>query len=104
MADYGVGTWDANGKFNNYGIQPITVVGRQSLELLQRTGTYTYTVPSGYVLRFFHTTTIIAALRERRRVVVSGNSIVITDAGNDNVAASTFPALQAELVAYIEKV
>jgi hypothetical protein len=40
MAQYGVETWDASGRVNNYGIKPVSVSGYLQLAQNEKTGSY----------------------------------------------------------------
>jgi hypothetical protein len=48
MANWGIQTWDASGNPNNTGIVPVLVVATVYLSAGQVSGTYSYTVPSGF--------------------------------------------------------
>ncbi len=43
MAEYGVQTWDASGKVNNYGIKPVSVCGFLQLAVNPKTGSFPLT-------------------------------------------------------------
>ena len=49
---YGIQTWDASGNPNNYGIKPVSVVGRIQLAAGQNSGSWSFTVPSGMKVGF----------------------------------------------------
>jgi hypothetical protein len=53
MAEYGVQTWDASGKVNNYGIKPVSVSGTLQLAVNQKTGSYSVPLPPGCKLTYF---------------------------------------------------
>lgn len=100
MADYGVQTWNASGDPNNYGIKPVSVLGRIALADGQTSGSWSYSVPSGMKVGF------VVSLNDfgisvGRRIVASGNTITVTAAsttGGGNYAAS-----KCELIVYMEK-
>lgn len=97
---FGIQTWDANGKPNNYGVKPVSVVGRIPLSMGQNTGSWSYTVPAGMKVGF------AVSLDEGgstvgRRIVASGNTITITAASNTGVG--NYPASKCELIVFMEK-
>lgn len=101
MSDFGFASWSENGTPNNYGIKPVTVIQSISLALNQKTGTYAFTVPSGYKLGFiFVPVGADSYVAGRRIITVSGSSIVMT-AGTDN-SLNQFQACQASLVVFLE--
>lgn len=98
---WGFQTWDANGKPNNYGIKPVSVVGRIPLAVGQNAGSWSFTVPAGMKVGF------AVSLDEGgsavgRRIVASGNTITITAASNTGVG--NYPASKCELIVFMEKV
>lgn len=98
---FGIQTWDANGKPNNYGIKPVSVVGSIPLATGQNTGSWSFTVPAGMNVGF------AVSLDEGgstvgRRIVASGNTITITAASNTGVG--NYPASKCELIVFMEKV
>lgn len=78
---YGIQTWDASGNPNNYGIKPVSVVGRIQLAAGQNSGSWSFTVPSGMKVGF------ALSLDEGgnsvgRSIVASGNTITVTAASS----------------------
>lgn len=105
---WGVQTWDANGKPNNYGIKPVSVYGTQILANGQKSGAWTVPVPSGLRLNYYHVAnaseTSSAGLGNgRRKVTVSGNTISVSSAGDTEYAANTYQAARAFLVITLER-
>ncbi|ENB6636648.1 hypothetical protein ABH584_002874, partial [Enterobacter hormaechei] len=49
---WGIQTWDANGIPNNYGIKPVSVVGRVQLSEGQTSGSWSFTIPAGMKVGF----------------------------------------------------
>lgn len=97
---YGVATWDSNGRPNNYGIKPVSVVGRIELASGQTTGSYSFTIPNGYKVGF------VVSLDEGGRGVgrsirASGNNISISAASS--FGPNNYPASKCELVVFLEK-
>ena len=103
MASYGISTWDANGKYNNYGIKPVSVVGYIELANGQKTGSYSFSIPSGMKVGFAlgipnHSGTV--SYRDKRRIVASGNTITIQATTGDGV--NDYPAIAAMLIVFVE--
>ncbi|WP_413499173.1 hypothetical protein [Buttiauxella gaviniae] len=97
---WGFQTWDANGTPNNYGIKPVSVVGRIQLTAGQTSGNWSFTVPSGMKVGF------AVSLDEGgnsvgRRIVASGNTITVTTASS--VGLGNYPASKCEVVVYMEQ-
>ncbi|EIF6650266.1 hypothetical protein H6D83_000959 [Escherichia coli] len=101
MATFGVATWDASGKANNYGIRPSVVVGYISLSSGQVSGTYTFTVPTGCKLSYGMTLDHGTTSTTRRKITISGGTVSISSAGN-TVGANIWPASQCEIVIFAE--
>lgn len=105
---WGVKTWDKNGKPNNYGIKPVSVYGSQLLANGQKSGTWTVPVPAGLRLNFYHVlnnsdTSSGGMGNGRRRITVSGNTVTVSGAGDNEFSANTFQAGRAFLILTIEK-
>lgn len=97
---WGVQTWDANGNPNNYGIKPVSVVGRIPLAAGQNSGSWSFTVPAGFKVGY------VVSLDEGgnsvgRRIVASGNSITVTAASD--IGLGNYPASKCELIVFMEK-
>lgn len=101
MTTFGIATWDANGKANNYGIKPSVVVGYISLSSGQVSGTYTFTVPTGCKLSYAMTLDYGTISSTRRKISISGGTVSISSAGN-TVGADIWPASQCEIVIFAE--
>lgn len=100
MADWGIQTWDANGKPNNYGIKPVSVVGLIQLSAGQTSGSWSFTLPPGMKVGFV-TSLDEGAPSVGRRIVASGNTITISAAST--VGAGNYPASKCELVVFMER-
>jgi hypothetical protein len=72
MAEYGVQTWDASGKVNNYGIKPVSVSGTLQLAVNQKTGSYSVPLPPGCKLTYFQIMNDDQWGTGRRKVTISG--------------------------------
>ena len=85
---WGFGTWDANGADNNTGLVRIN-----ALATLQAgngtTGTFSFALPSGYTLDFLVQPGGLAT--GRRRIAVSGNTLVLSNVGDTDFSAGTYP-------------
>lgn len=97
---WGIQTWDANGIPNNYGVKPVSVVGRIQLAAGQTSGSWSFTVPSGMKVGF------VLSLDEGgngvgRRIVAAGNTITVTAASA--VGLGNYPASKCEIVVFMEK-
>lgn len=106
MADYGVQTWGADGTPNNYGIKPVSVISSILLTNGQKSGSWSFTVPSGLKLNYYHVQNgngDAGGLNSgRRKVVITGNTITVSSAGNAEYLANTFPAGRAFLIITLE--
>ncbi|HAJ7191176.1 TPA: hypothetical protein HNO18_06375 [Escherichia coli] len=102
MATFGVATWDANGKANNYGIKPSVVVGYISLSDGQVSGSYSFPVPSGCKLSYAMALDYGTLSTTRRKIVISGGAVTITNAG-DTIGADIWPAGRCDVVFFVEK-
>lgn len=97
---WGIQTWDASGKPNNYGIKPVSVVGRIPLTTGQNSGSWSFSVPAGMRVGF------AVSLDEGgntvgRRIVASGNTITISP--SSDVGLGNYPASKCELIVFMEK-
>lgn len=98
---WGVQTWDAAGKPNNYGLVPVSLIGKIELSLGQVSGSWSFTVPNGFRLDYIHQPKIIAYNNVRRLITVSGNKISLSQAGENSLGFGTEMALEAFLIVYI---
>nr|DAW21262.1 MAG TPA: hypothetical protein [Caudoviricetes sp.] len=97
---FGVETWDAQGRPNNYGIKPVSVAGIIKLATGQTSGSWSFTIPSGMKVGFAVTldeggTTVGRAIR------ASGNTITVSAA--NSVGIGNYPASACEVVVFVEK-
>ena len=97
---YGIQTWDASGKPNNYGIKPVSVVGRIQLAAGQTSGSWSFTAPSG-----MHVGCVLSpddgGNSVGRRIVASGRPITVRAASS--VGLGNYPASKCEVVVFMEK-
>lgn len=89
-----------NGLPNNYGIKPVSVVGRIQLAAGQTSGYWSFAVPPGMKVGF------VLSLDEGgnsvgRRIVASGNTISVIAASD--VGLGNYPASKCEVVVFMEK-
>jgi hypothetical protein len=98
---FGIQTWDANGKPNNYGLVPVSVVGFFHVAQNQQSGSATYTVPAGFVMDILQAFAGESYTNTRRKVTVSGGSITIGAAGDADFGADTYPALAGHIIAFL---
>lgn len=97
---YGVQTWDASGRPNNYGIKPVSVVGMISLAQGQVSGTYAFNVPAGYKVGFVQSLANQAS-GVGRQIIPSGNTITIGPASSAGI--NNYPANEVTLIVFLEK-
>ncbi|MFS9773741.1 hypothetical protein U0Y97_23385 [Enterobacter chuandaensis] len=97
---WGIQTWDANGNPNNYGIKPVSVVGRIPLSEGQNSGSWSFAIPAGMKVGFV-VSLDKGAVSVGRRIVASRNTITLSAASS--VGIGNYPASECELVVYVEK-
>lgn len=97
---WGIQTWDANGNPNNYGIKPVSVVGRIPLSEGQNSGSWSFAIPAGMKVGFV-VSLDKGAVSVGRRIVASGNTITLSAASS--VGIGNYPASECELVVFVEK-
>lgn len=97
---WGIQTWDASGAPNNYGIKPVSVVGRIQLSEGQNTGSWSFTIPAGMKIGFAISLDK-GAVSVGRRIVASGNSITLSPASTAGIG--NYAASECELIVFLEK-
>ncbi|HAW7887468.1 TPA: hypothetical protein JLN09_003848 [Escherichia coli] len=97
---FGIQTWDAAGRPNNYGIKPVSVVGRIPLSQGQTSGSWSFTLPAGMKVGFAISLDK-GAVNVGRRIVASGNTISLSAASS--VGVGNYPASECELIVFMEK-
>lgn len=97
---WGIQTWDGNGVPNNYGIKPVSVVGRIPLSEGQASGSWSFTVPAGMKVGFAISLDK-GAVSVGRRIVANGNTITLSAASS--VGVGNYPASECELIVFMEK-
>lgn len=106
MTDYGFQSWGASGVPNNYGIKPVSVLTYIALSNGQKSGAWSFNIPTGFKLNYYHinndTSNSGALGNGRRRISVSGGALTISAAGDYEYSAETYPASQAFLVITVE--
>lgn len=103
MVDYGVQTWDASGKVNNYGIKPVSVCGYLQLAANQKTGSYSVALPPGCKLTYFQAMNDDKWGTGRRKITISGGTATVSSVGDTDYSAGTEPAVAAFLIFQIER-
>ena len=99
---WGIQTWDANGKVNNYGLVPVSVLGFFSVTNGQQLGSATYTIPTGFVMEVLQVCADSNYTTKRRKITVSGGTVTISAASSDiDFGANTFPAVAGFIIAYL---
>lgn len=97
---FGIQTWDAAGRPNNYGIKPVSVVGRIPLSQGQTSGSWSFTIPAGMKVGFAISLDK-GAVTVGRRIVASGNTISLSAASS--VGVGNYTASECELIVFMEK-
>ena len=100
---WGFQSWDAAGKPNNFGIVPISVIGRISMSLGQQSGTYSFSVYPGYGIRFIIGLAGGGFVEQRRTIVVSGTNIIVGAAQNNSMGTSIYAADSSDILVYTVK-
>lgn len=105
MAEWGFASWDASGVPNNYGVKPISLVGKIDLNDGQQSGSYSFTVPAGFKLGYMVGLSPSFGNYQagRRTISVSGNTIVIGSAGDNSIGTNVYVADKAQVVVFLEK-
>ena len=99
---WGIQTWDASGKVNNYGLVPISVLGFFSVSNGQQSGGATYSLPAGFVMEILQVCSDSNYTTKRRKITVSGGMVTITAASSDiDFGVNTFPAVAGFIIAYL---
>lgn len=106
MAEWGFATWDASGVPNNYGVKPVSLVGKIDLNDGQKSGSYSFTVPAGFKLGYMVglSPSFDNYQAGRRTISVSGNAIVIGSAGDNSIGTNVYVADKTQVVVFLEKV
>ncbi len=94
MANWGFGTWDAQGRDTNTGIVRILVAGTLEVANGQQSGSFSFQVPAGYYLDYTFQANMGTSPRGRRRVSISGNNFSISSAGDSDYSTGTLQPMQ----------
>ncbi|MBU4683254.1 hypothetical protein KC222_14670 [Cedecea davisae] len=100
---WGFQSWDENGRANNYGIVPITVVGRFPLSFEQVSGGASFSVPQGYRLEYIQAPTSTGYTERRRVITINGGSVSISEGGRTSFGIGTESAQAAIIVIYLRR-
>lgn len=98
---WGIQTWDASGTPNNYGLVPISVLGFFAVSSGQQSGTASYVVPAGFRMEFMQVTASANYTTARRTITVSGGTITLGAAAENNFGAETYPAINGFVIVYL---
>lgn len=98
---FGIQTWDVNGKPNNYGLVPVSVVGFFPVAQNQQSGSVSFPVPAGFVMDVLQAFSGETYTNIRRTVTVSGGNITVGAAGDADFGANTYPALAGHIIAFL---
>ncbi|MDU3815811.1 hypothetical protein [Mixta calida] len=100
---WGFQTWDAAGKANNYGLVPVTVVGKLAVAFEQTSGATSFQVPSGYALDYIQCPTEFGFTQVRRSITINGGNVTIGAAGQSSYGFGSEGAWAAIIVFYLRK-
>lgn len=101
---WGIQTWDASGNPNNYGLVPISVLGFFAVAAGQQSGAASYVVPAGFRMEFLQVTASDIYTISRRTITVSGGTITLGAAADNNFGANTYPAINGFVIVYLRAV
>ena len=101
---WGIQSWDANGNPNNYGLVPISVLGYFGVAAGQQWGALSYAVPAGFRMEFLQVTASDSYTIARRTITVSGGTITLGAAADNNFGAGTYPAINGFVIVYLRAV
>ncbi|EFB4108334.1 hypothetical protein C0X82_000859 [Escherichia coli O53] len=100
MSEFGFASWNDLQQQKNYGIKPVSVVGRIQLSAGQTSGSWSFTIPEGMKVGF-----VISldkgAVQVGRRIIASGNTISLSAASSAGLG--NYPASECELIVFVEK-
>lgn len=99
MSEFGFASWNSSQQRNNYGIKPVSVVGRIQLSEGQTSGSWSFTIPAGMKVGFV-VSLDKGAVSVGRRIVASGNTITLSAASSAGIG--NYPASECELVIFVE--
>lgn len=104
MSDFGFASWGANGAPNNYGIKPICVIGSVDLLAGQQSGSYSFSIPSGYKIGYIVSLGDFTYTETRRSITASGSTISIGTAGSNTYGPGIYAADKSTVVVFLEKI
>lgn len=97
---FGIATWDAQGRPNNYGIKPVSVIGRIHLAEGQKSGAWSFPVSAGMKVGY-----VVAldkgAVGPGRRITASGNTITVSAASA--VGGGVYSASECDVIVFVER-
>lgn len=98
---YGIQTWDATGRPNNYGIVPVSVLGFVQVSQNQQSGGATFSIPDGYVMDALQACSGETYTQTRRIVVINGGAMTIGPAADNDFGSNTYPAIAGFIIAFL---
>lgn len=101
---WGIQTWDANGVPNNYGIKPTMVLSRVNVSNGQVSGSWAFTIESGYQLRYLQCPFQSVNSADRRKINFSGGTASLSNATSSDYTENTEPAVAGMIIFYQEKI
>lgn len=102
MAEWGLRIWDKDGNDINTGFVRVLVIGTASLSSGQISGSWSFTIPSGYVIGYLFQNTSLAGTTNRRRFNISGGNVTLS-AANGNYGVNTEPSTSGNVIFYVRK-
>lgn len=101
---WGFQTWDASGVPNNTGIVKVFTIGTIKVDLNQKSGAWSFSVPSGYKIDFMTLQDGIGFTQERRGLrVLNNNTLEMFDAAGQWFNG-TAPAYAGWIIVYLLRV
>lgn len=102
MADWGLRIWDEKGNDINTGFVRILVLSTAILTSGQTSGSWSFTIPPGYIVDYLFQNTSLAGTTNRRLFNISGGTISLSPASG-NYGANTEPATSGNVIFYARK-
>lgn len=103
MAKWGFGTWDPQGRDTNTAIVRVLVAGTMVVANGQKSGSFSFSVPSGYRLDYTFQANMDSSPRGRRRITISGNNVNLSDVGDTDFSTGTLQAYAGTFLFFVRR-